>query len=45
MHTVSGMVTPAQALTVVVPNEDTLEIEGRIAKPDIGSAYADQAGR
>ena len=43
MRTVGGIVTAAQALAVVVPNDETLEFEARIANQDIGSIYADQA--
>ena len=43
LHTVGGVVTPAQALMVIVPNDETLEIEARIANQDIGFVYADQA--
>jgi hemolysin D len=36
VHTVGGVVTPAQALAVVVPSESLLEIEAMISNRDIG---------
>ncbi len=36
IHTEGGVVTPAQALMVIVPQEDTLEVEAWIANKDIG---------
>jgi hemolysin D len=36
VHTVGGVVTPAQTLLVVVPEEDTLEVEARVLNRDIG---------
>jgi hemolysin D len=36
VHTVGGVVTPAQALLVVVPNDSQLEIEAMISNHDIG---------
>ncbi|NJB93834.1 HlyD family type I secretion membrane fusion protein [Xanthomonas arboricola] len=36
MHTVGGIVTPVQALLVVVPSEDALEIEATVLNKDIG---------
>lgn len=36
VHTVGGVVTPAQALLVVVPSEDALEIEATVLNKDIG---------
>ncbi|PPT65252.1 hypothetical protein XarbCFBP8130_05055 [Xanthomonas arboricola] len=36
VHTVGGSVTPAQALLVVVPSEDALEIEATVLNKDIG---------
>lgn len=36
MHTVGGSVTPAQALLVVVPSEDAVEIEATVLNKDIG---------
>ena len=42
VHTVGGVVTPAQALAVVVPLESHLEIEGMISNRDIGFVSAGQ---
>lgn len=36
IHTVGGVVTPAQALLAVVPSEETLEIEATVLNKDIG---------
>ena len=36
VHTVGGVVTPAQALLVVVPNDSHLEIEAMVSNRDIG---------
>src|SRR5207249_5822869 len=36
IHTVGGVVTPAQALLVVVPAESHLEIEAMVSNRDIG---------
>ena len=36
VHTVGGVVTPAQALMVVVPSESRLEIEAMLSNRDIG---------
>jgi hemolysin D len=36
MHTIGGVVTPAQALMVIVPAESRLEIEAMISNRDIG---------
>jgi hemolysin D len=36
IHTIGGVVTPAQALMVVVPEESHLEIEAMISNRDIG---------
>ena len=36
IHTVGGVVTPAQALAVVVPSESQLEIEAMLSNRDIG---------
>ena len=36
VHTVGGVVTPAQALMVIVPAEDALEVEALIENKDIG---------
>lgn len=36
VHTVGGVVTPAQALLSVVPSEDSLEVEATVLNKDIG---------
>jgi hemolysin D len=36
IHTIGGVVTPAQALMVIVPDESRLEIEAMISNRDIG---------
>lgn len=36
IHTVGGVVTPAQALMAVVPNQESLEVEATILNKDIG---------
>jgi hemolysin D len=42
VHTVGGVVTPAQALAVVVPTEARLEIEARVSNRDIGFVHSGQ---
>ena len=42
VHTVGGVVTPAQALAVVVPSETPLEIEASVPNRDIGFVHAGQ---
>ena len=42
VHTVGGVVTPAQPLLVVVPNEEALEIEATVLNKDIGFVHAGQ---
>jgi hemolysin D len=42
VHTVGGVVTPAQALLVVVPLDTHLEIEAMVSNRDIGFVHADQ---
>jgi hemolysin D len=36
IHTVGGVVTPAQSLLVIVPNDSRLEIEAMVSNRDIG---------
>jgi len=36
IHTVGGVVTPAQALMAVVPNQESLEVEATVLNKDIG---------
>src|SRR5438046_293945 len=43
VHTVGGVVTPAQPLLVVVPSESRLEIEAMVSNRDIGFVHAGQA--
>jgi hemolysin D len=42
VHTVGGVVTPAQALAVVVPTEAPLEIEAMVSNRDIGFVHSGQ---
>lgn len=42
VHTVGGVVTPAQPLMVVVPEDDVLEIEAAVRNKDIGFVAAGQ---
>jgi len=42
IHTEGGVVTPAQQLMVIVPSENTLEIEAMVANQDIGFVKEDQ---
>jgi hemolysin D len=42
VHTVGGVVTPAQQLAVVVPSDAMLEIEARISNRDIGFVHPGQ---
>lgn len=42
VHTVGGVVTPAQALAVVVPSEAGLEIEASVPNRDIGFVHEGQ---
>jgi len=42
VHTVGGVVTPAQTLAVVVPSESQLEIEAMLSNRDIGFVHAGQ---
>jgi hemolysin D len=43
VHTVGGVVTPAQTLLAVVPNDSPLEIEAMVSNRDIGFVQAGQA--
>jgi hemolysin D len=40
VHTIGGVVTPAQTLMVVVPSESGLEIEAMVSNRDIGFVHA-----
>lgn len=42
VHTVGGVVTPAQALAVVVPSDTRLEIEAMVSNRDIGFIHSGQ---
>ena len=42
VHTVGGVVTPAQTLMVVVPSDSRLEIEAMVSNHDIGFVHAGQ---
>jgi hemolysin D len=42
VHTVGGVVTPAQSLLVVVPSDSRLEIEAMVSNRDIGFVRAGQ---
>ena len=42
IHTVGGVVTPAQALLMVVPSDSRLEIEAMVSNRDIGFVHAGQ---
>jgi hemolysin D len=42
VHTVGGVVTPAQALMLIVPEQDALQIEAWIPNRDIGFVHAGQ---
>jgi membrane fusion protein, hemolysin D len=45
VHTIGGVVTPAQSLMVVVPSDSRLEIQAMIANRDIGFVQAGQAAQ
>jgi hemolysin D len=42
VHTIGGVVTPAQPLAVVVPRDSELEIEAVVSNRDIGFVFAGQ---
>src|SRR6185437_1957227 len=44
VHTVGGVVTPAQALLVVVPAESRLEIDATVPNRDIGFVHEGESG-
>jgi hemolysin D len=44
VHTVGGVVTPAQPLMVVVPQEHAMEVEAVLENKDVGFVTAGQAG-
>jgi hemolysin D len=43
VHTIGGIVQPAEALLVVVPKDQMLEVEARVLNKDIGFVRAGQA--
>ncbi|MFG1400192.1 HlyD family type I secretion periplasmic adaptor subunit [Roseixanthobacter pseudopolyaromaticivorans] len=43
VHTIGGVVTPAQPLMMVVPKDSHLEIEANLANRDVGFVHAGQA--
>ena len=43
VHTVGGVVTPAQQLMIIVPRKGQLEVEAWVENKDIGSVYQDQS--
>ena len=43
VHTVGGVVTPAQTLLVIVPSDSRLEIEAMVGNRDIGFVHAGDA--
>jgi hemolysin D len=42
IHTVGGVVTPAQSLLVIVPSDSRLEIEAMVSNSDIGFVHSGQ---
>ena len=40
VHTVGGVVTPAQSLMVIVPSDSRCEIEAMVSNHDIGFVHA-----
>src|SRR6201982_1140169 len=42
IHTVGGVVTPAQSLLVIVPSESRLEVEAMVSNRDIGFVHPGQ---
>jgi hemolysin D len=42
VHTINGVVSPAEQLLVVVPKDQTLEVEARVLNKDIGFVRAGQ---
>jgi hemolysin D len=45
VHTIGGVVTPAQSLLVVVPSDSNLEIEAMVLNRDIGFVHAGQGAK
>src|SRR3546814_13066409 len=44
IHTLGGVVTPAQVLMAIVPNDDRLEVEAMVQNRDIGFIRHGQQG-
>lgn len=42
VHTIGGVVTPAEPLMIIVPDEDTLEVEAYLENKDIGFVEENQ---
>ena len=45
VHTVGGIVTPAQQLAVVVPSDSGLEVEAMISNRDVGFVHVGQSAQ
>ena len=45
VHTVGGVVTPAQQLAVIVPSDASLEVEARVSNRDIGFVHIGQTAQ
>lgn len=43
VHTLGGVVTPAQPVLVIVPGDDALEVEAFVENKDVGFVHAGQA--
>jgi hemolysin D len=45
VHTIGGVVTPAQALMTIIPTENALIVEARLAGRDVGFVHAGQPAK
>jgi len=45
VHTVGGVVTPAQQLAVVVPSDAVLEVEAKVSNRDVGFVHVGQGAQ
>lgn len=45
VHTIGGVVTPAQQLAVIVPSDASIEVEASISNRDIGFVHAGQSAQ
>lgn len=45
VHTIGGVVTPAQPLLIIVPRDNALEVEAFLANKDIGFVHPEQAAQ